>query len=161
MISLIAAMDKNRVIGSDGGIPWHLPSDLQHFKAMTLGKPMIMGRATFDSIGKALPGRRNIVLSRQAGVVCEGCDVYSTLDDALASTDPNDEVMIIGGATLYKLCLPKASRMYLTLIDTSVPGDTYFPEWTLDEWRVTSQEPGQENGLSFVYQTLDRKSDET
>lgn len=157
MISLIAAMDKNRVIGNDGGIPWHLPSDLQHFKAMTLGKPMIMGRATFDSIGRALPGRRNIVLSRQPGVVCKGCDVYSNLDDALASTDPNDEVMIIGGATLYKLCLPKASRMYLTLIDTSVPGDTYFPQWSSDEWEVTSQEPGEENGLSFVYQTLDKK----
>jgi len=158
MISLIAAMDQNRVIGHEGGIPWHLPSDLKHFKALTLGKPMIMGRATFDSIGKALPGRRNIVLSRQADLVCEGCDVYTNLDDALASTDADEEVMIIGGATLYSMCLPSASRMYLTLIDTSVPGDTYFPEWLQEEWTVTSEQAGEENGLSFVYQTLDRKS---
>lgn len=158
MISLIAAMDRNRVIGHNGGIPWHLPSDLKHFKAMTMGKPILMGRATFDSIGKALPGRRNIVLSRQAGLLCEGCDVYTNLDDALASTSVNEEVMIIGGATLYNVCLPQASRMYLTLIDTEVPGDTCFPEWAHDEWTVSSEESGSENGLTFVYQTLDKKS---
>jgi dihydrofolate reductase len=127
IISLIAAMANGRVIGKDNQMPWHLPADLKHFKAVTLGKPVVMGRKTFESIGKPLPGRKNIIISRNKHYQADGCDVVSSLDDALNLVANVEEVMIIGGGFLYQQTLPLANKLYLTFIDLSVEGDTEFP----------------------------------
>ena len=140
-ISMIAAMDKNQVIGQDQKMPWHLPADLKHFKAMTLGKPVIMGRRTFESIGKPLPERHNIVLTRNQDFAYEGVTVVRSIDEALivAKAQSPDEIMIIGGATLYAAMLPLASRLYVTNIDVIAKGDTYFPDWhTQGRWQIVS-----------------------
>lgn len=140
-ISLIAAMDKNRVIGQDQKMPWHLPADLKHFKAITLGKPVIMGRLTFESIGKPLPGRHNIVLTQNRHFVCDGVTVVHDIDTALETAKKQDptEILIIGGATLYQAMLPLATRLYLTHIDTIANGDTYFPNWHAQgQWEIVS-----------------------
>jgi len=135
IISLIAAMDRNRVIGRDNAMPWHLPADLAHFKATTLGKPMLMGRKTFDSLGRPLPGRHNIVLTRAPEWRADGVSVAHDLDQAIELAGDQPELMIIGGATLYNTLLPRADRLYLTFIDTEIDGDTWFPAWDPDEWQ--------------------------
>ncbi|HIC44034.1 MAG TPA: type 3 dihydrofolate reductase [Sulfurimonas sp.] len=129
IISLIAAMAKNRVIGKDNAMPWHLPADLGHFKRVTLGKPIIMGRKTYESIGRPLPGRQNIVISSKLSYTLEGCDTVTSLEEALALVKGLDEVMIIGGGFLYKQALPQANKLYLTFIDLGIEGDTYFPDY--------------------------------
>ena len=134
-IVLVAAMGKNRVIGVDGGMPWHLPADLKHFKAVTMGHPVVMGRRTFESIGKALPGRRNVVLSRSLDLVPTGCELADSLDDALGRLDPGP-VMVIGGGELYRAALPRAVRMELTFVDAAPDGDTYFPDWRHADWNL-------------------------
>jgi len=143
-LSMIAAMGKNRVIGMNNQMPWHLPADLQWFKKTTLGKPIIMGRKTYDSIGRSLPGRLNIVLSRDSDLVIEGCTVVNSIDKALEVAEAEagiDEVFITGGWHLYQQCLEKADRLYLTLIDKHFEGDTYFPDYTNYEWQeVVRQE---------------------
>jgi dihydrofolate reductase len=132
-ITIIAAMANNRAIGLEGRMPWHLPAELQHFKRTTMGKPIIMGRKTWEAIGRPLPGRQNIVVSRQPGLVASGCDCAGSLETALeAARGP--EVMIIGGGELYRQALPVATRMVLTLVDCSPPADTWFPEWREDDW---------------------------
>lgn len=135
-ISLIVAASTNNVIGVDGDLPWRLPEDLKKFKAITMGKPMIMGRATFESIGKALPGRRSIVLSRQAGFEAAGCEVVSSAAEALDIAGDAEEVMVIGGGEIYRQFLPMADRIYLTRIDAHIDGDTRFPEIDPADWRV-------------------------
>ncbi len=127
IISLIAAMAKNRIIGKDNQMPWHLPADLGHFKAVTLGKPIIMGRKTYESIGRPLPGRKNIVMSRDKHYKLEGCETVTSLEDAIKLVDDVEEIMIIGGGFLYTQCLPQADKLYLTFIDLDVEGDTQFP----------------------------------
>ncbi len=127
-VSMIVAVSANNVIGADGGLPWHLSEDLRRFKEITMGKPMIMGRQTFESIGKALPGRRSIILSRQAGYKQAGCDVVSSPEAALQLAGDTDEVMIIGGGKVYEHFLPMTDRIYLTRVHTDVDGDTFFPE---------------------------------
>ena len=129
IISIIVAMAKNRVIGKGNEMPWHLPADLKYFKEKTLGKPIIMGRKTYESIGRALPGRQNIVISSKQGYSLDGCDTATSLDDALSLVSDADEVMIIGGGYLYSLAIEKANKLYLTFIDLDVEGDTYFPEY--------------------------------
>ena len=129
LISLIVAMANNRVIGKDNQMPWHLPADLRHFKAVTLGKPIIMGRKTYESIGRPLPGRKNIVISRNADYRLEGCETACSLEEALDLVNDVEEVMIIGGGFLYAQTLPHADRLYLTFIDLDVDGDTWFPEF--------------------------------
>lgn len=129
LISLIAAMANNRVIGKDNQMPWHLPADLGHFKAVTLGKPIIMGRKTYESIGRPLPGRKNIVLSRDGNCKIEGCECVTSLEEALSLVSGVNEVMIIGGGYLYEQTLTQANRLYLTFIDLNVDGDTHFPEY--------------------------------
>ena len=129
LISLIVAMANNRVIGKDNQMPWHLPADLGHFKAVTLGKPIIMGRKTYESIGRPLPGRKNIVISRNADYSLEGCETVCSLEEALDLVNDVEEVMIIGGGYLYSQTLPQADRLYLTFIDLDVDGDTQFPEF--------------------------------
>lgn len=133
-ISLIVAMSRNRAIGRDGQLPWHLPGDLAFFKKMTRGKPLIMGRKTCQSLGKPLPGRRNIVLTRDAAFVAEGFILVRDASAALAAASPAAEVMICGGSSVYALFLPRAHRLILTLVDTEVEGDTFFPEFDQGDW---------------------------
>ncbi|MDM9650426.1 dihydrofolate reductase [Pseudomonas wenzhouensis] len=143
-LSLIAALAHNRVIGRDNQLPWHLPADLKHFKALTLGKPIIMGRKTWDSLGRPLPGRLNIVVSRQPGLTLEGAEVFATLEDAIARADVwaraegAEELMLIGGAQLYELGLARADRLYLTRVGLEPEGDAWFPEVDEATWRMTS-----------------------
>ena len=140
LIALIAAMDRNRLIGDGDRLPWRLPADLRRFRALTMGKPMVMGRRTHASIGKALPGRRNIVLSRSADFEAPGCVVVTDWQQALRAAGDAPEVMVIGGAELYAQALPRAERMYLTLLHASFAGDTWFPEYDAGDWREVSRE---------------------
>ncbi|WP_354625038.1 type 3 dihydrofolate reductase [Psychromonas sp. MME2] len=160
IISMIAAMANNRVIGLDNKMPWHLPADLQFFKRITLGKPIIMGRKTFLSIGRPLPGRLNIVLSRDKGLDIEGVTCVQTLQQALALVKDEPEVMIIGGATIYEQFLSKAHRLYLTFIDLDVTGDTCFPDYMKNAtWIETEREihvADDKNNYNYQFVTLNR-----
>lgn len=152
---LVAALARNRVIGAGGGIPWHLPADLRRFKALTTGHPMVMGRATFDSIGRPLPGRRSIVLTRDPGWRREGVEVVPDLVTALDVAGPG-EVMIVGGAQLYAQTLPLAHRLELTHVDAEPDGDTWFPVLG-DEWAPTARE--DHDGFSWVtYERTPRRA---
>lgn len=122
-------MAKNRVIGKDNQMPWHLPADLKHFKAVTMAKPIVMGRKTYESIGRPLPGRQNVVISRNVDYQVEGCDVVNSIDEALELLAEIDEVMIIGGGFLYSQMIKQADNLYLTFIDLEIDGDTQFPEY--------------------------------
>ena len=159
MLSIIAALSRNRVIGKDNQLPWRLPADLKHFKTVTLGKPVIMGRKTFDSIGKPLPGRSNIVVTRDADYARYGMLVAHSLDEAIALAGDVPEVMLIGGAQLYAEALPRAQRMYLTLIDAIFTGDAHFPEYDADEWHETAREdytPDEVNSHCYSFVVLER-----
>lgn len=158
-ISIIVAASANNVIGADGQLPWRLPEDLKHFKSITMGKPMIMGRATFDAIGCALPGRKSIVLSRQQGFEAEGCVVVPTIDAALEAAGDAEEVMVIGGGEIYRQLLPVADRIYMTRIQADIEGDTRFPELDMNEWDVIAVEEypaGDEREFGFDIETLNR-----
>jgi dihydrofolate reductase len=135
-LCLVSAMDKNRLIGKDNALPWHLPADLAFFKLSTMGKPIIMGRKTFNSIGKALPGRQNIVVTNNPDFSATGCDIASSIEAALELSTPAEEVMLIGGASLYRQTIDYADVIYLTLIDHAFSGDTWFPEINLDQWEM-------------------------
>lgn len=158
MISLIVAHDKNRVIGFENKMPWHLPGDLKYFKETTMGKPMIMGRKTFESIGKPLPGRRNIVITRNKNYHAEGIEVVTSLDEAIELAGNVEEIMIIGGEQIFKLTLDKADRLYITYIDYEFKGDTYFPSYG-QEWDfISSNEPiTTPEGYSFQYRIYEKK----
>jgi dihydrofolate reductase len=165
-LCLIVAMAKNRVIGRDGGLPWRLSADLKYFKAKTLGKPVVMGRKTFDSIhamlGGPLPGRANIIITRDTTYQAEGCIVVHGFEAAIraaeviARNDGADEVMVIGGAEIYARALGEADRLYLTEIDTEVDGDAYFPEVDKAQWREVSREAHADGELSYSFVVLDR-----
>ena len=158
-VSMIVAASANNVIGADAGLPWRLPEDMRRFKEITMGKPMIMGRFTYETIGKALPGRRSIVLTRQADYKQEGIDVVTTTDAALELAGDADEVMIIGGGKVYEQLLPMTDRIYLTRVHEEFDGDTFFPEINEDEWRIVSSEPlppNDEHAFSISFQTLER-----
>jgi dihydrofolate reductase len=155
MISLIVAAATNNVIGVNGGLPWHLPDDLKRFKAITMGKPIVMGRKTFESIGQALPGRKNIVISTQAGFRAGGCDVVASTAAAIASADGADEIMIIGGAQIYRLFLPMATRVYLTRVHAEITGDASFPP--LDPvlwWQVSCVELTADIAIDYAASCL-------
>lgn len=165
LISLIVAMAHGRVIGANNQMPWHMPADLRHFKQMTLGKPVIMGRRTFESIGRPLPGRRNLVISRQQGWSSEGVECCASLEAALALTHHCDEVMIIGGGQLYREALPHADRLYLTHIDLAVEGDTWFPDYNTDGycWRQVTYEShaaDDNNPYPYCFELLARVHNE-
>lgn len=138
-ITLVAAMGRNRAIGLAGRMPWHLPAELQHFKRVTLGKSIVMGRKTWQAIGRPLPGRQNIVISRNPAFLASGVELAGSLDEAMEIAD-SDEIMVIGGGQLYALALPLAQRMVLTLIDIEPEADTWFPQWQEREWQATRQE---------------------
>lgn len=158
MISLIVAVSDNHVIGKDNALPWHLSADLRHFKQQTLGKPIIMGRKTWQSIGKALPGRRNIVMSRDGRFDAQGAEVVDSLASAVALAGDAPEIMIIGGAAVYADAMPLAQRVLLTRVHVTVDdGDAFFPALDDAEWRSTCQhhlagEQGQPACTFFVYE---------
>ena len=135
VISIIAAMAQNRVIGKDNALPWRLPADLAHFKQLTLGKPVIMGRRTFESLKGLLPGRQNIIMSFEKDYLVLGAQMANSIEQALALAGGQEEVMVCGGASIYKQFLPLAKRMYLTLIKHDFEGDTYFPEFDWQDWK--------------------------
>ena len=140
ILSMIVAHADNRVIGKDNDMPWYLPADLAYFKKTTLGKPIIMGRKTYESIGRPLPGRKNIVISRDEEYRAEGVEVVGSVEAALALVSDVEEVMVIGGGAIYKHCLPAAQRLYITHIDANIVGDTYFPKYDLNEWQLAVSE---------------------
>ncbi len=139
-VSLVVAASKNNVIGRDGELPWHLPEDLRHFKRITTGKPVIMGRKTFESIGRPLPDRHNIVMTRDPDYAAEGCDVVDSVAEALDVAGDADEVMVIGGGQVYRDFLPRADRIYMTRVQAEVQGDTRFPRIEGNVWRLVSAE---------------------
>lgn len=156
-VSLIVAIAHGGVIGRDNDLPWHLPDDLKHFKALTWGKPVVMGRRTFESIGRPLPGRENRVVSRRPGFEAPGCRVFANLAQALAGPVP--EVMVIGGAQIYAAALPLAQRIYLTEVDAQVQGDARFPEFDPAEWHELSREPhaaDERHAQGFTFRVLER-----
>jgi len=150
-LTLVAAMGTNRVIGVDGDMPWHFPEDLRHFKSTTLGGVMVMGRKTFDSIGRPLPGRRSIVITRSPDWSHEGVEVVHSLGEALALAGTDAPVFVVGGGEIYAQALPLATRLVLTEIDDAPDGDTYFPDWSRTEWVETARAVGESSPeLAFV-----------
>lgn len=143
MISLIVAMDQNRVIGKNNKLPWHLPADLQYFKKVTMGHPIVMGRKTFESIGRVLPGRENVIVTRNQEFKAEGCVVLHDIAQIKMFADNHDEeVFVIGGAEIFKEILPFTDRLYITEIHETFEGDTFFPEIDENEWDEISSNPG-------------------
>jgi dihydrofolate reductase len=143
VISFVVAMDRNRLIGADGNLPWRLPDDMKHFRRVTMGKPVLMGRVTYESIPerfRPLPGRNNIILTRQEDYVAPDCLVVHSLDEALASAPDQPELMVIGGAQIFEQLLPQADRLYLTLIDGEFEGNVYFPELDMGQWQERSRQ---------------------
>ncbi|MEP3234099.1 MAG: dihydrofolate reductase [Hyphomicrobiales bacterium] len=162
MISMMAAVAKNRVIGADNDMPWRLSTDLKRFKAVTMGKPIIMGRRTFESVGKALPGRLNIVISRSTDLTLEGAEVVATLDEALevATNTGTDEIMITGGGQIYALMMDRADKLYITEVDAEPEGDTVFPEIDLANWIKVHEEDvprGEKDSAETIYRIFERK----
>ncbi|UQD52459.1 dihydrofolate reductase [Bacillus methanolicus] len=161
MISLIWAMDENRVIGKDNKLPWHLPEDLKFFKRVTMGHPIVMGRKTHDSIGRNLPGRENIVITRKKDFQCDGCTILYSIQELINyAAKKNEEVFVIGGAEIFKEILPFADKLYCTLIHNSFEGDTFFPELNMEEWQLVSQEKGikdEKNPYDFEFLIFNRK----
>lgn len=160
IISVIAALAENNVIGKRNSLPWYLPADLAHFREITTGKPVIMGKNTYDSIGRPLPNRLNIVLSNDRNSKIEGCLVANSLEEALNYVLGAEEVMIIGGASIYKQFLPVAARMYLTRIHHDFEGDVYFPEFDEKEWQENSREDFKadlKNPYNYSFITLEKK----
>lgn len=140
ILSIITALSANQVIGLNNQLPWHLPADLQHFKAHTLGKPIIMGRKTYESLGKPLPGRRNIVVTHNAQFHAPGCEIVNSLEQALKLTAKDEEVMVIGGAELIQQVLPQTDRLYLTFIHEQFEGNCFFPAWNPADWLEIERE---------------------
>lgn len=158
-ISIIVAADENDLIGRENALPWRLPADLRYFKAQTMGKPVIMGRRTHQSIGKPLAGRHNIVVTRDPAYAAPECTVVHSLDDAIDAAGDVAEVMIIGGAALYRESIGLANRIYLTRIHAAFAGDTYFPEINYDEWRevtIEAHAPDEQNPHAYSFEVLER-----
>lgn len=143
MISLLVAMDKNQLIGKDNDLPWRLPADLAYFKRVTMGHPIIMGRKTYDSIGRPLPGRENIIVTRDTSYEAEGCKVIHSIEAIVKMNEQTDqELFVIGGAEIFKEILPHSDRLYITEINEEFDGDTYFPAFDRAKWKVISEEKG-------------------
>jgi len=156
-VSMIAAMAANRVIGKDNKMPWHLPEELGHFKRITMGKPIVMGRNTFESIGRALPGRKNIVISTNKSLVIEGVTVVHSVEAAIAAGDNCEELMIIGGARLYDQMLAHADCLYITDIALATEGDAFFPDYAQYQWQEHDREQHHSSsGIDFSTYTLTR-----
>ncbi|ABU69806.1 type 3 dihydrofolate reductase [Vibrio campbellii] len=158
IISMIAAMADNRIIGKDNQMPWHLPADFAWFKRCTMGKPVVMGRKTYESIGRPLPGRLNIVISRDASLSIEGVTTVTSIEQALEIAGEVEEVMIIGGGAIYAACLPMANKLYVTHIEAEIEGDTQFPDWG-NEFKETYSEAYQadeKNAYNMRFTVLEK-----
>jgi dihydrofolate reductase len=159
MISLIVAVAKNGVIGDKNRLPWRLSADLRYFKSLTMGKPIIMGRNTWESLPGILPGRRHIVITRDQDYRAEGCELVHSLDEALEVAGEVPEVMIVGGGVLYRQTLPRADRLYLTRVEADVPGDTFFPDIDRHQWQEVSREAhvaDERNQFDYTFIVLNR-----
>lgn len=165
-LAIIVAQASNRVIGVNNKLPWHLPEDLRYFKQVTMGKPIIMGRNTFESIGRPLPGRENIVISRQSNYAPNGVKVVDSLDvayelaESIGLVNGIDEAMVIGGAQIYEQALPKAERLYLTQVEAEIDGDAWFPEFQQNDWKEVGRENFSAEGpnpYNYSFIVLDRK----
>ncbi len=155
-ITLIAAIAQNRVLGKDNQLIWHMPNDLKHFKELTQGHAVIMGRKTYESMGRPLPKRENIVVSRQANYEAPGCTVVNSLEKAIALAEDDAQPFIIGGAEIYKLALPHAQKMELTIVEAEFEGDTFFPEFDFNEWKLKQEEqhePDEKNPFPYRFLT--------
>lgn len=161
IISIIAAMDENAVIGINKSLPWKLPSDMKWFRLHTIGKPIIMGRKTFESFGaKPLPERQNIIVTHNLQYRADNCEVVSSIDAALSIACNSKEVMIIGGASFYEQTIKMVNRMYLTIVHTVVAGDAWFPKFESDDWLINFKEhhePDDKNAIAHTFQIMDRK----
>ena len=160
MISIIVAASANNVIGMQGSLPWKLSDDLKRFKQLTMGKTIVMGRLTWAAIGRPLPGRQNIVLTRQADFAADGCDVVSSPAEALSVAGDADEIMVIGGGQIYELFLPKATRLYITRVHAEIDGDAFFPEIDSNVWQLASSESisaDDANQFPFDFMIYERK----
>ena len=160
-ISIIAAIGKNNVLGIKNSLPWNLPGDLKHFKEMTTGKPVVMGQKTFESIGKALPNRKNIILTLDKNLVLENCVIANSIEEAVENGKDSQELMICGGASIYRQFLPLADKMYLTLVDAEIEGaDAFFPEFNSEDWEETERvenKADEKNKYNYTFITLIRK----
>ncbi len=159
MISLIAAVAKNGIIGKTGALPWHLPADLKRFKELTMGKPIIMGRKTYASIGRPLSGRKNIILTSDENFTAEGCVIVHSKEDALKEVGDVEEAMVIGGGEIYRQFLPNAAKIYLTEVDAGIEGDIYFPKFDRNEWREVFRErhePDEKNKYPYSFVILEK-----
>ena len=154
-LAMVVAIGDNGAIGKDGKVPWRIPEDLKHFKNVTMGHAIIMGRKTWDEVGRPLPGRRNLVVTRNPGLVLEGAEVFTSLDDAIAAArTTDDEPHIIGGSAIYAAAMPMATRIYLTEVHRNVEADTMFPPFDRSQWREVERRPAETEGVEFV--TLER-----
>ncbi|MFQ5345349.1 MAG: type 3 dihydrofolate reductase [Mariprofundus sp.] len=161
MISFIWGQDRNRLIGRDNTLPWKLPADMAWFKKSTMGKPILMGRKTYESIGRPLPGRTNLILSRQADLQIDGCTVVHSLDEAKAAVPGAEEIMVMGGAEIYTLLFDQAGRLYITEIDAEFEGDAWFPAFDRRCWQEIFHEPhrpDEKNPYPYAFSILERKS---
>lgn len=161
IVSLIAALANNHVIGKNNQLPWYLPADLKYFKQITLGKPIIMGRKTYESMGKPLPGRHNIVVTRDPNYQLSHCTVVNSLDAAITAGDSSEEIIIIGGAEIYQQALAVVDRMYITYVNTDIDGDTFFPKWDTTAWHEVSREdfsPNGNNKYNYSFCTFERNT---
>lgn len=160
IVSIIVAIAENNGIGKNNQLLWHLPGDLKHFKTTTSGHTVIMGRKTFDSVGKPLPNRRNIVITRAADLEIPGAEVVNTLEAAIALCDPDEEVFIVGGAQIYKMAMDITDKIYLTVVKSHFDADTFFPAIDPDIWKEESSnsyEPDEKNNIGYTISTLVRK----
>ena len=159
-LSIIVAKSKNDVIGNNGRLPWHLSEDLKRFKSITMGKPIIMGRVTYESIGKPLPGRENIILTRRSNYLEKGITIIHSSDEALKSARDSDEVIIIGGGEIYKEFLSRVNRLYITHVDLHIDGDAFFPKVDYSDWQVMSREDlpvSKDREIGFCFEVLERR----
>lgn len=161
MISLIVAMDRNKVIGVNNQLPWHLPEDLKYFKKITTGHPIVMGRKTRDSIGRNLPNRENMIITRNPDYVCEGCTIFRSINEFYNWTNAHsdEEIFIIGGAELFAETISQTNRLYITRIEHEFEGDTFFPELNWSEWKLVKEQPGvvdENNVYPHVFYVYER-----
>lgn len=160
MISIIVAASTNNVIGVHGELPWKISDDLKRFKQLTMGKPIVMGRLTWESIGRPLPGRQNIIISRQPGFSAEGCDVVASKAAVLDIAGDSEEIIIIGGGQIYELFLPEAGRLHITRVHTEIEGDAFFPTIDAGSWELVDSEAfaaSDKNEFAFEFRTYERK----
>lgn len=160
IISIIAAVADNMVIGINNSLPWNLPADMEYFRKTTFGKSIIMGAKTFKSIGKALPGRKNIVLSNDSDYKAEGCVVTGSIEEALKQTEGSEEVMVAGGASVYRQFLPLANRLYLTFIHHNFEGDSFFPEFDRNKWQEVKRidnKADENNPFDYSFVVFEKK----